>query len=75
MFQASFDEYKLSNDEALEKINVGRAEEAEKIQVEANATKDSIDALKNQLETFVEGNNARFDGIEENAEVQKISLK
>ena len=34
MFQASFDEYKLSNDEALEKINVGRAEEAEKIQNE-----------------------------------------
>ena len=59
----------------MEKINTGRAEEAERIQIEANATKDSINALKSQFETFVEATNTRFECIENNAEIQKSSLE
>ena len=73
-FQACFDEYKISNDEALEKINTGRSEEAKRIQMEINSTKDSIDALKSQFETFVEATNTRFECIEKDAEIQKTSL-
>jgi hypothetical protein len=69
------DENKTRHNEAVERINMERAEETEKLQAEMETMKETAGGLKTSLEEFAESNKDQIERLEKNHESHVATLE